>query len=142
MSIASQAVRSSNVTLNAAQWQLRTSAAVKARILEVSIVHAAATAATVGWGRPNALAITPGTSTLFQRDDSADPACVTNIDLTWGTSPTAPTVYHRRWNSAATIGVGIVWTFPRGVVIPISGAFIAFNITAGAIGDHNITIDE
>lgn len=142
MALASQAVRSSNVTIANAQWQLRTSAAVKCRILEVSYVGGTATAASVGWGRPAALAVTPGTSAVFQRDDSADPACVTNIDLTWGTSPTAPTVYHRRWNGAATVGVGIVLTFPRGVVIPISGAFVAFNITAGVIADHNIAIDE
>lgn len=142
MSLASQAVRSSNVTISNAQWQLRTTAAVKCRILEISYVGSTGTAVSVGWGRPNAAAVTPGTSSVFVRDDSADPACVTNIDLTWGTSPTAPTTYHRRWNGAATIGVGIIFTFPRGIVIPVSGTFVAFNITAGVAADHNITIDE
>lgn len=142
MSLASQAVRSSNVTINQAQWQLRAAASAKCRILEISYVGATATAASVGWGRPQALAITPGTSSLFVRDDSADPACVTNIDLTYGTSPTIPAIFHRRWNGAATVGVGIVLTFPRGVVIPVSGAFVAFNITAGVAADHNIAIDE
>lgn len=142
MSLASQAVRSSNVTISNAQWQLRTTAAVKCKILEISYVGATGTAASVGWGRPAAAAVTPGTSSVFQRDDSADPGTVTNIDLTWATSPTAPTVYHRRWNGAATVGVGIVLTFPRTIVIPVSGFFVAFNITAGVAADHNISIDE
>jgi hypothetical protein len=142
MAIASVAVRSSNVTINQAQWQLLCTAGVKARLLEVSYVGATATAASLSWGRPAAAAVTPGTTSTFQRDDSADPACVTTISLTYATSPTNPTVPHRRWNGAATIGVGIVFTFPRGIIIPVSGAFVASNITAGVAADHSVIIDE
>ena len=142
MSIASVAVRSSNVTINAAQWQLLCTAGVKCRILELSYVGVTATAASVAWGRPAAAAVTPGTISTFQRDDSADPACVTTVSLTYGTSPTNPTTPHRRWNGAATVGVGIVFTFPRGIIIPVSGAFTAANITAGVAADHSLVIDE
>jgi hypothetical protein len=142
MSIASIAVRSSNVTINQAQWQLLCTAGVKCRILEVSYIGATATAASVGWGRPAANAVTPGTTSTFQRDDSADPACVTTVSLTYGTSPTNPTNFHRRWNGAATIGVGIVYTFPRGIIIPVSGTFTCANVTAGVVADHNLVIDE
>lgn len=142
MSLASVAIRSSNVTINQAHWQLLCTAGVKCRILEISYVGGTATAVTVAWGRPAAAAVTPGTTLTFQRDDSADPACVTTISSTYGTSPTNPTVPHRRWNGAATIGVGIVFTFPRGIIIPVSGAFVASNITAGVIADHNVSIDE
>jgi hypothetical protein len=142
MSIASLALRTSNVTINNANSELRTTAAVKARLLEHSIVVATATAASFGFGRPAAQGVTPGTTSLFQRDDSADPACVTLVALTWGTSPTAPTIYHRRWNGAATIGVGIIFTFPRGVVIPVSASWVCFNITASVVGDQCWTIDE
>jgi hypothetical protein len=142
MSLASIAVRTTNVTINNAAVQFYTTASVKARVLELSLVQVTGTASSYGFGRPAALAITPGTTALFQRDDSADPACVTNSALTWGTSPTAPTVYHRRWNSAATIGVGIVWTFPRGVIVPVSGAVVVFNITATVALDVNCAIDE
>ena len=48
MAIASLALRSSNVTINQAQWQLLATAGVKCRILEISYVGATATAA----GRP------------------------------------------------------------------------------------------
>lgn len=142
MSLASMSTRSSNVTINNAQWELRTTAGVKCRILEIAYIGATATAASVSWGRPAAQGVTPGTITTFVRDDTADPVCVTTQNITWGTSPTAPTISHRRWNGAATVGVGVVWTFPRGVIIPVSASFIAFNVTAGVVADHNIIIDE
>lgn len=142
MSLASLALRTSNITINQAPFQLLTTAAVKCRLLELSIVSAAATAASYSFGRPAAAAVTPGTTSTFQRDDSADPACVTTASLTYATSPTNPTVPMRRWNSAATIGVGIVWTFPRGVVVPVSGALTLANITASAALDVSLAIDE
>ena len=142
MSLASVAVRTSNLTINQASLELRTTAAVKARVLETSIIQATGTAQSIGFGRPAAIGVTPGTTSTFQRDDTADPACVTTVAATWGTSPTAPTTYHRRWNSAATIGVGIVWTFPRGVIVPVSASVVVFNITAAVACDVNMAIDE
>lgn len=142
MSLASIAVRTSNVTINNASAQFRAAAGTKFRVLELSLIQLTATASSHGFGRPAAIAVTPGTSALFQRDDSADPACVTNADLTWGTSPTAPTVYLRRTNTAATVGVGIVWTFPRGITVPVAGAVVTFNVTASVALDVNVAIDE
>lgn len=142
MSLASVAVRTSNLTISQASAEIRTTAAVKARLLEMSLMQATATAQSLGFGRPAAQGVTPGTTSTFQRDDSADPACVTTQNLTWATSPTAPTVYHRRWNSAATVGVGYVMTFPRGIIIPVSASYVVFNITAAVAIDLNCAIDE
>ena len=64
------------------------------------------------------------------------------MSASWGTSPTAPAGYHRRWNAAATIGVGIIWTFPRGLIVPVSASLVVFNITAVVACDANIAIDE
>lgn len=142
MSLASCAVRTSNVTINNANVELRTTASVKARVLEVGLIGATATAQSQGLGRPAAQGVTPGTTSTFQRDDSADPACVTTLNLTWGTSPTAPTTYFRRWNGAATVGVGIVWSFPAGLVVPVSASLVTFNITAAVAMDVYMAIDE
>ena len=142
MSLASVAVRTTNVTITNANQEIRTTAAVKARILELSLVQVTGTAQSQGLGRPAAQGVTPATTSTFQRDDPADPACVTTTNLTWATSPTAPTIYHRRWNSAATIGVGIVWTFPRGLTLAVSASVVTFNITAAVAMDVSIAIDE
>lgn len=142
MALASVAIRTTNLTITQASAEIRTTAAVKARLLEISVVQATATAQSLGFGRPAAIGVTPGTISTFQRDDSADPACVTTQNASWATSPTAPTVYHRRWNSAATIGVGIVMTFPRGIIIPVSASFVVFNITTAVACDLSMAIDE
>ena len=103
MSLGSIGIRTSNLTTTQASLELRTTASVKARVLEISLVQATATASSYGLGRPAAQGVTPATTSTFQRDDSADPACVTTVSASWGTSPTAPAGYHRRWNAAATI---------------------------------------
>jgi hypothetical protein len=38
--------------------------------------------------------------------------------------------------------VGIVWTFPRGLVIPISSSLVIWNITTTVACDVNCVIDE
>lgn len=142
MSLASASVRTSNVTIANANVELRTTAGVKCRVLEHSVIQLTGTASSYGFGRPAAQGVTPATTTTFQRDDSADPAAVTTLNLTWATSPTAPTNYHRRTNTAATVGVGIVWSFPAGLVVPVSASLVNFNITATVATDSNWTIDE
>lgn len=142
MAIAACAIRTSNLTITQASAELRTTAAVVARVLELSLIQATATAQSLGLGRPQALGVTPGTTTTFVRENSADPACVTTVSASWATSPTVPLTFLRRWNSAATIGVGIVWTFPRGLVVPVSSSLVVWNITAAVATDLNLVIDE
>lgn len=142
MSLASISVRTSNLAISQSSAELRTAAGATCRVLEVLLTQAVATAQSLCLGRPAAVGITPGNTSLFQRDDSADPACTTSVSLTWGTSPTLPTVMLRRWNTAATLGIGIVWTFPRGIIIPISGSLAVGNVTAAQPCDVNMTIDE
>lgn len=142
MSIAAAGIRTTNFTITQASSELRTTAGVVARVLEVSIIQATATAQSLGLGRPQAQGVTPGTITTFVRENSADPVCVTTQNASWGTSPTVPLVFMRRWNSAATVGVGIIWTFPRGLVVPVSASLVIWNITTAVAVDLNLVIDE
>ncbi len=142
MSISSLALRTTTfTTTTSACWELRTAAAGRPRMLELSFIQATATAQSIGLGRPQAIGITP-VNVLFQADDPGDPASAQNASLSWGTSPTVPLIYMRRWNSAATIGVGIVWTFPRGLVIPVSSSLVIWNITTTVASDVNCALDE
>ena len=140
MTIQSQAVRTSGTTIANANVGIYTAATVRAALLEYSMVQVTGTASSYGMGRP-ATAGTSSGNVLFQTDDPADAASVTNATVTWSAQPTAPTVYHRRWNSAATVGVGVVWTFPRGLVIPVSSALVGWNITATVALDVNMVLD-
>lgn len=142
MAISSLALRTTTFTATTSaciEW--RAPSSVRPKVLEISIIQATATACSYGLGRPQAIGVTP-VNVLFQADDPGDPASVMNGSLSWGTSPTVPLIYHRRWNSAATVGVGIVWTFPRGLVIPASGSLVIWNITTTVACDINCILDE
>lgn len=141
MAISSLALRTTNFTSAQACCEWRTPSTMRPRIMEISIIQLTATAETLGLGRPQAIGITP-VNVLFQMDDPGDPASVMNGSLSWGTSPTVPLIFHRRWNSAATAGVGIIWTFPRAFIIPISFSAVIWNITTAVACDINCVADE
>lgn len=142
MAIGSIGVRTTNFTITQASLEIRTTAAVRAAILEMSIIQATGTAQSLGFGRPQALGVTPGGTSTPIRDEPGSPVCVTTTALSWGTSPTVPLVFARRWNSAATIGVGVYWTFPRGFVVPVSSSVVVWNITTAVACDINVAHDE
>lgn len=140
MAIQSQAQRTTGVTIANANYGIYPPATVRPALLECSLTQIAATAQSIGLGRP-ATNGTPSGPVLFQPDDPADAASVVNGHITWSAQPTAPAVFMKRWNSAATVGVGRVWTFPRGLVIPASGALVCWNITAAVGMDAEAVVD-
>lgn len=140
MAIQSQGARTSGLTIANANFGIYPPATVRAALLEYGMIQATGTAQSIGLGRPATNGTASG-AVLFQQDDPGDPASVVNGHITWSAQPTAPTIFHRRWNSAATIGVGIVWTFPRGLVIAASGALVGWNITAAVAMDVNAVVD-
>lgn len=143
MSFYSIALRTSNVTINQAMAEVIATSTLSPRIMEVGFTITTATSVAVGLGRPAAIGITPGTISTFQAEEAtSDPTAKTTAALTWGTSPTNPTNYLRRFFTPATIGSGCIWTFPRGLQIPPSGTVTVSNITAGAVSDYWIVIDE
>jgi hypothetical protein len=142
MAISSLGLRTTTFTATtAANVEWRTPSSVRPRVLEISYISATATVQSIGLGRPQAIGVTP-VNVAFQIEDPADVASVMNGSLSWATSPTVPLIYFRRWNGAATIGVGIVWTFPRGLVIPISSSLVLWNITLTVASDVNCIVDE
>lgn len=141
MAISSLALRTTTFTATtAANVQYLTPATVRAKVLEISYIQLTAVASQIGLGRPQAIGVTP-VNVLFQKDDPGDPASVMNGSLSWATSPTVPLIYHRRWNGTLA-SVGVVWTFPRGLVIPVSFAIVIWNIATTVASDVNCALDE
>jgi len=137
-------VRTSSGTSGAAAWEIRTSANVRARILEVGVFLAAATASTYGLGRPAAIGVTPTSPVDFQPEDPADPIVVGQVQsaLAWATGPTVPAAFLRRIGLPATIGTGVIWTWPNGLVIPISSSIVLWNLATNGVVDAYAVIDE
>jgi hypothetical protein len=136
--------RTSNVTSANAAVEIIGSNTTRTKVYEIGLTLVTAVATVLGLGRPAAIGVTPGTTSLVQAEDPAEVAGITSIALTWGTSPTAPSIYLRRFAGSA-IGQGVIWTFPKGIVLNTSGItrnLVLFNITGGATLDCYMVAEE
>lgn len=138
------AVRTTNVTTGQSAVELIGSSTIRTRVLEIGFTHVAATTTTIGLGRPAAAGVTPTSPVTLVQEDPAESAPTAATALAWGTSPTAPSPYMRRFISAA-IGAGQIWTFPRGIVLATSGAnrsLVLHNIVGGSVLDVYFVVEE
>lgn len=136
--ILSLAVRTTGVANATAAWEIRTGATPgRAKILEVGVILAAATASQYGLGRPAAIGVTPTAPVDFLPEDPADvfASGVVQSALAWATGPTVPANFFRRVSFPATVGSGLIWTFPKGLVIPVSSALVLWNLAANGAVD-------
>lgn len=143
MAIYSLSQRTTAVTAVAA-WEIRTTATDRPRLMELGITLNAATASVFGLGRPAAIGITPTTPQTFLAEDPGDAAATVTAAVAWGTAPTSPTGpnYFRRISLPATIGAGVIWTFPKGLLIPVSSSLVLYLLTTGSVADVYAVIDE
>lgn len=137
-------VRTTGVASGTAAWEIRTGANVRARLIELGFTMAAATASVYGFGRPAAIGVTPTTPVDFQPQDPADPvvAGLVQSALAWATGPTVPATFARRLGLPATVGTGIIWTWPRGFVIPASSSVVLWNLQLNGAVDAYAVIEE
>jgi hypothetical protein len=127
----SYAWTTTGVSASALAW-LRSTTAKDMRVWEIAVYQESgtATATSVGLGRPAAISLTP-TTVVPQAEDTSASAATCTGQVAASTKPTAPTLFLRRFGIPATLGAGIVWTFPQGLVIPTGPAeLVVHNIGA------------
>jgi len=115
-------------------WEIRTNSSTRSSILEIGITGTTAASIAVGLGRPAARGtILPGYTFPLLPEERTDGAYPSNtvICLAWQVNPTVPVQYVRKVFSLAAVGAGIIWTFARGLVIPVDGSMVLWNIAAG-----------
>lgn len=126
-----------------ASWEVRSTSTNKPKVMELGISQNAATAGAYGIGRPAAIGLTPTTpQTFVDEGDGNAPAAQTTAAVAWGTGPTVPANFNRRLSCAATIGVGAIFTFPRGLGIPTSSSIVLWIIATAPVCDVYAVIDE
>ncbi len=143
MAIYSLSQRTTATSSASASWEIRTTSANKPKAMEIGISQNAATAGVYGLGRPAAIGVTPTTPVTFLDEaDGGGPAGNTTAAVAWGTGPTVPTNFFRRLTCPATIGAGVIWTFPRGLGIPVSASIIIWIIATAPVCDVWAVLDE
>ena len=135
MAIYSMSQRTISTSSAAATWEIRTVATLRSQILEVGFSQVTAVAGTYGLGRPQAIGVTPTTPQTFIAEDFAEPAGNTNACVAWGTPPTVPLNFFRRVTCPATIGAGVIWTFPRGLIIQVSNSLVLWVLATAPVLD-------
>ena len=137
-------VRTTAGTDAAAAWEIITGATPgRAKVLEIGVTLAAATASTYAIGRPAATGITPTDPVNFLPQDPNDVIAdgVVQSAVAWGTGPTVPAGYLRRISLPATIGAGVIWTFPEGLFIPVSSSIVVWNIAVNGVADVYVVVE-
>jgi len=143
LAIYSASQRTTSGTAATAAWEVRSTSSNKPKVMEVGISINAATASVFGLGRPAAIGITPTSPVTFlDESDGNGAAGLTTCAVAWGTGPTVPANFFRRVSTPATVGAGIIWTFPRGLGLPVSGSIVVWNIGTDSVADVWAVVDE
>jgi hypothetical protein len=119
------------VSASAMGW-MRSTTGKDMRIWEVAVYESGGTAAAtdIGLGRPAAISVTP-TTVVPQAEDTSSAAAACTGQVAAGTKPTAPALFLRRFGIPATLGAGVIWTFPEGLIVPSGPAeLVVWNIGA------------
>ena len=134
----SLAVRTTGAADATPAWEIRTGATPgRVKVVELGLFLAAATASIIGLGRPAAIGVTPTDPVDFLQEDPDDVLAsgVIQSALAWATPPTAPTAFLRRIALPATIGTGVIFSFPEGLVIPVSSSIVLWNLGTNSVLD-------
>ena len=143
MAIGSLSQRTSQTVAANPAWEIiATSAQMRPTILELGITQVTAVASTLGLGRPQAKGITPTTPQTFLAEDAGEVALNTTAAVAWGTGPTIPLNFFRRITCPATIGAGVIWTFPRGLIIASNFSIILWILATAPVLDVYAVINE
>ncbi len=142
MAIQSLAQRTVVTAAAGATHEIRSTAGNKPKIMEYGFTQVTAVAGTYGLGRPAAIGITPTNVLFLDEADGNGPAALTNGAVAWVTPPTVPANFMRRLTCAATIGVGAIWTFPRGLALAVSFSVVLWIIATAPVLDAWVVADE
>lgn len=142
MAIYSLALNSTVTTTGAATMDAKAASTNRPAVMELSVNLGAATASTYGIGRAGNTP-TQTSPVLVQAEDPGDPAGVTGCAVAWSVAPTVPAQFFRRVSLPGTVGSGIIWTFPRGLVLAASASMVLWNLaTNSASVNAHWVVDE
>jgi hypothetical protein len=136
MAIYSLSQRTSATSAASAAWEIIVTASqVRPALLEFGLSQVTGVAGTYGIGRPQAKGITPTTPQTFLQEDVNEVAGNSQGAVAWSTGPTVPVNFFRRITCPATIGAGVIWTFPRGLIISTTLNFILWILATAPVCD-------
>jgi hypothetical protein len=143
MAIYSGSWRTSVTTTSNANIEIIAGTNTTYRLLEFGFTQNTGTASVYGFGVPAAIGSLPSSAKAVVAEDGGNTTTAnTTVATAWTTSPTVPNTYSRRVSMPATVGAGIVWTFPRGFTVLKALSTTCVNIGATVALDTWCVVDE
>ncbi len=143
MALFALAQRTTSGTAATASWEIRSTSGNKPKILQMELTQVTAVAGVYGIGRPAAIGITPTSPQTFVDEADGNGATgLTTACVAWGTGPTVPANYNRRYICAATIGQGFISIFPGGLGLAVSSSAIIWIIATAPVCDVSAVVSE
>ncbi len=133
--------RTTDTTLNNATFDLGCAAGARGLLMELGFALATGVASVFGLNRPTATGTRTSPVALLAEDPAA-PTSEVDSALAWSVQPSFASEYLRRIGLPATVGAGVIWTFPRGIVIAQSATLALRNLAAGGLLDVYAVVDE
>lgn len=144
MGLYSVSQRTTQTVAGNAAWEVRSGAGLKPKIMELGITQVTAVAGTYGIGRPAAIGVNPTSPVTFvDENDGNAPASTVTAAVAWTTTaPTSPTQFNRRLTCSAAVGSGTIWTWPRGLGLPVSSSIVLWIIATAPTLDAYASVEE
>jgi len=135
--------RTTSGTAATASWEVRSTSGNKPKLLVLENTQVAATAGVYGVGTPAAIGVTPTSpQTFLDEADGNGATGQTTAAVAWGTGPTVPANFKRRYACAATIGVGFIYLPPGGLGIAVSSSVVIWIIATAPVCDVSASVQE
>ena len=137
------AARTSHVSMDEPSWIIDTGLTPgRVKVLEIGITLVTATASSFGIGRISGSIVNPVPEDFLLEDpDDVLASGVIKSITNWDSAPSGPSNYFRRVSLPATIGAGIIWSFPQGITIPTSSYLAIWNISSVSIADMYAVVE-
>lgn len=130
-------------------FDFRTQGGFGATVYEIGIAVAGSSSGQMyGLGFPSVRAASVGQITIqapYCNHDPASPASHCILGLTFSSFvPVPPKTFLRQFrpNTTSGIGSGVVWTFERGLVMPINSSLCMWNLGLGSAFDYWLEWNE
>lgn len=114
----------------AALLNIKTGSSQRPRIIEIGLFQPGTGTPTVvagGFGKAANSGSVAQTTIAPVPDDPADPASTLAGGIAFTTAPTAPTLWNWQFSIPATLGAGVIKTWPNGLPLSISSDWALWN---------------
>ena len=139
MSIYSLSLNTTVTTSGQACWGMLAQSDENPTIYEVHLNLGAATASSYGFGRAATAGTQTGGIAVMPNGANNSTTGKSTCAVAWSAAPTAPTNYMRRVFLPATVGAGVIWTFPGGINVASAGEMVLWNLASNS-ASLNVTV--